>query len=286
MFWKEKTSKELDETQKKVQEAQDKLSSIMQAINRETLVYEEKQKQVATIEANISEYKKNQEKVTREFEVYESTIESIKRKDNEKIAVLSSDIKALMIEKKQIEDKNNHIILSKQEKIQELDNTITDKSIYISKLSKDIAILEDTITWLNTKVKDIETSISQSKSVLLDINNKIDNNNIIIKWLEKDIKDNESQLEQHKSDIETAQNTVLSMENTSNIILKEIESNNILLDSIKNQIKITAKELEELQKEKEWYVQIKMQIMEAVQKNNRKEAFIRAKYEEAWLPYN
>jgi hypothetical protein len=136
----------LDETQKKVQEAQDKLSSIMQAINRETLLYEEKQKEVATIEANISEYKKNQEKVTREFEVYESTIESIKRKDNEEIDVLSSDIKALKIEKKQIEDKNNHIILSKQEKIQELDNTITDKSIYISKLSKNIALLEDTIT--------------------------------------------------------------------------------------------------------------------------------------------
>lgn len=278
MFWKDKSIKVL--------QAQEKLSSIMQAINRETLVYEEKKEQVASIEVDILEQKKEQDKIASEFEAYKSTIESIKRKDNEEIDVLSSNIQSLRSEKDQIESKNNHIIHAKQEKIDGLDNTITTKIIHISKLEKDISTMEDEVLKIWTIINDGNLLIQEKNAIIKELDNKCDIKNDHIQLLDTNISSKIWELDKYNADIAIA-NQVISWFNTQREVLSdEIEKNTVLLKDIKTQIQQSWAELEILEQEKSLINTAKFALHQREEANDRREAIIKQRFEEAGVPYS
>lgn len=276
----------MEELEKELIAAQNKLSDITIAQNREQLILESKQK-------NIEELTQKEKDLLNSIKIIEAkkqeeidSYDTLTRKHTDTISVLSSEIK----EKKEVlqtidEDTKNKKI-SMDRDIYNYDTKIQDKTKEIHNIDSDIHNLNKVLLDIQHNIKEYNQQVSNLENTLSNLEDK---KNIATKWL-SDVEEN----------IKEA-NKILEATNTSNVYINsQIDEKKIVLEEVrwevaqlkgdislyKNEKVSLQDEVEILRAEKDKINAIKFSLQKREEANDRREQMIKQKYEEAGVQYS
>ena len=276
----------LQEINKKISEAQNKLSDIMTAINRENFTIQQKNTEIDGYEALIIAKKLEIDKAKDEFNLYLEWIDNIRKKNNEEIAILSSNIVKLKQELDEIQTSKIELAETAEKEKANLD-------VEIQKKEQEIKTCQDRLNavdielqewiWKVAKLWD-EISGMESNIMILKDNILLIHNDITA-YTSQRISLSE-EIESFMQNIEESKKQLMDMGEDKHTLQKEIDWEKVLLATIKDEIIEEKSKLDILVKESSTYVKAKMQLQEQVKINDMREQFLRDKYAEAGLHFN
>lgn len=278
--------KQLEKVQKEIAMAQEKLWSIMQSINKESIVIVEKQSYISQLERDIADLE--QEKLLKQKQLAEETDNknNTVKKHNEEIAMFSYT-------KEQLANEIEWMRKTYADIKTDCDNTKSHNETEIQeiqqkreKLLQDISKLEDIKVNLDKQIyaKDLEISDKNQELLALcsrerAIKEEIASREHDIKVIEEKTdgivnyqKSIEVSANRLKSEVTDLNNDIVRLQDTKKTL--EIDKENIV------------KEIETLSLEKADLIRLKISTTELVQQNDRREEYLKSKYQEAWIQFN
>lgn len=274
-----------NEYEQKIAEAQNKLSTIMTAINRENLILETKIKERQDMESEVSKgkeeiesnklsvQKNREEKTISEEKLLEAkselnkelgVLEDLKKKreEAEKELLNFQDIVKEDISKLNTERSN--FVKEFENKKYELQLQLNSVSETKSSLENDISVKENIIKTLNSQIAELSEKVEVVKSSIADLEKEKTNISDTLRSIKNDVLDQETYIKKNKIKFENLQ----------------LEINDKEVEKIAIEVAI-----EELNKTRAEFVQAKMVLHKDREELTNRELFIMDKYEQAGLPY-
>lgn len=275
----------MDTTEKKVEEARNKLSDIMTALNRENLILEEKQKLKQDIQGEIKlleeaeEIAKEKTKKSKEDKnISEGELLVVKNEISKEQDLLSSV-------KVKIESAEKDLSNFKEKSIIEIAEINSEKATAIDKMevikkenTKEEASLKESKNKLLMEIEVKEKSIKSLQSDIEKLDSAIESKKVLNTSLEKEGESLERANQKVKSDI-LDQEVVVKKKSS------EIESLKGDIEILKSKKEVLGEDIKELEEGKSAFVQAKILLQKDKEELTNRELFIMEKYSQAGLPY-
>lgn len=280
-----KIDTELTEIEKQILIAQDKLSDIDNAINRDQLIAEQKEKNILLLQKEENAIKKNIEQIKQsEIDVWVA-LNTAQQKSNAKTAEMVSRKAKIqveidfLLEKEEKEIEKTWILEKANEKrIKEIAaQYIVSENEYKKKLEK----LEEDMKEEENKQKNFinETLIAEAQ----------------LQWIYNTIAANKKELEEtnhllsnlikYKLELEGLEHDISTKATEKLNIDTIIATSNIIIEKLQQEIAALNIELIPLREENKVYVTNKFALKTEREELDQKEAYIKWKYEEAGLSF-
>lgn len=280
---------ELEKIEKQIIEAQNKLSDIMTAINRERLVEEEISKSNKTVKDEIKKLKDELEKITIEF--------SSEKKEVEKKEV---ELDRIIIDlEKELSDKNTSLENIKKMISSEEDNLLSVKNKIFSEMTEGKRLNDDTEKKMKEKIKELNSEITFKENELLELEHKTSTTNLQLENSTKKLQTVLSELEMREIELDSIHSIITNfgaekeknlekideLKNTIIELNESIKGNEFELLEIKKQVDVAKSELFDIEKEKSDFIKAKFDFAKQKEDLQMKEEFIKEKYQQAGINY-
>jgi chromosome segregation ATPase len=286
----EKLTKEQEKLLQDIKKSQEKLDGVMIAINRENSVLEEKTKEKKNIEKEIIVVSKQLEDLSSSLKSLNDAIYNAKTafakqefelKDS--IKTLQHDVKSLTDQKalleKNIEEKRKEFV-SIQDALFETKEKILKED---EKQEKEYAVKKQQYEKEIVSIKDTIDTLKKENSAVLEINSS----------LKKETQEIDQVLVEKQNQVSFLDKKFSSLENTVKEKQLDIEKSKIDLQDVfdaiataNSNLNTVKKELEVIATEKENFIKEKFALNELREALERKEEFIKNKYEQAGVKYS
>lgn len=280
---------ELEKIEKQIKDAQEKLSDIMTAINRERLVEEKITKSNIKAKEEIKKIEDELEKITSKFN-FES--EAVSQKEDE----LDSIISGL---DKEIGDKNLSLENIKKMIKKEEENLISIKDKAFIEMNENKRVSDNFEKKSKEKIDSLNQEITFKENILLELDHKLSSNKLQIDNTENKLKTLTSELEMREIELDSVHSIITNFgaEKEKNIQkideLKDtiielgegVKGYEFELSEIKKQVDIAKSELFDLEKEKSDFIKAKFNLARQKEDLQMKEEFIKDKYQQAGINY-
>jgi chromosome segregation ATPase len=278
---------ELDKINLEIKKAQDKLGDIDNAINRESLVIESKTKESSEIVARtkllqdeLTVLEENIAEQRQSLKIFKEDSKNKKDKLNEEISnietelstigsALTSDITALEASKKGLIDQIDTLSISLKKESEKKEKTLTDLDRQIESKKSAISNLES----------EFKTKSDNYMAQIVTLNEKYDAKTIQIGELEAKISNLEKNIDSKEKELYKISTEILD----SGEKKSDLEANIKELSSINESL---LKEMKSLESEKAQYVADKFALQRNKDDMDKREEFIKNKYQEAGVRYN
>jgi chromosome segregation protein len=280
---------ELEKIEKQIKEAQEKLSDIMTAINRERLVEERITKNNQKSKDDIKKIEDELEKITIKFN---SESEMISKKESELDLIISGL-------EKEISDKNVTLNNIKKAVQIEEDNLISTKDKLFNEISSNKKIIADDEKKSKEILDGIKFEISSKSNELDKLKHEISTNEIVLDGINKKIESSKTELDILEIELESVHSIISNfgaekekyseqineMKDTIIELGEGIKSYEFELSEIKKEVNNAKSELFEIEKEKSDFIKAKFDLARQKEELQMKEEFIKDKYQQAGINY-
>lgn len=277
--------KKVEEAEKKVADAQAKLSSIMTAINQENLTIEEKIKKAKEINEEILELELNiektivqtkkakEEKIKAQDELIEAQTETRKQK---------AELSYILGKKDSAEKEFNDLVEQNRNEIQKINN---EKIIFTREVEKKKEEIFKAIKEAEEIRKNVLIEISKLEEKIDTLTKLEEAENKKLDKLKLDYKDLIIEKDQVEALLRSLDNKLIDQEaivskNENKISSLDLE----IIEKTKEKEKLLS-EIEVLEKGKADFIQAKITLQKDKEELANRELFIMDKYELAGLPY-
>jgi len=280
----------MDKINKSTIEAQNKLSDIMTAINREKLIIEtlikDKNiiiKEIENISKEVSNIKSEEDSIKKEFESLKIKNKEDLKITEEKINIKKVELETLLnsIKTEESNLENSKITINKN--ISDLQLEYSSEEI---KFKEKINGFKDEENLFTDKILELKKIISSLNSEVFISQNKIEENNKTIKEKEYTSSEFNSNLEIKKEHSAFLNNEIKEWNEKIDGLIVKYEDIKKLIPELVSTKEILEKEILELSLEKDNFVKDKFSLARDREVLNNREEFIKEKYQSAGILYS